>query len=143
MKKLFITALAFGLSSALFAQKISSGKVPAAVKEALKKAHPSATPKWEWEDKAYEANFKEGGREVSCIITKEGVLKETEAEMKLAELPKATQEYVAKNYRDKKIAETAKIVAADGTTTYEVVMGGKELIFAADGTFKEQKVEKD
>lgn len=141
MKKLLTTVLAVSLSFALFAQKIGNGKVPAVVKEALKKVHPSATAKWEWEDKAYEANFKEDGREMSCIITKDGTITETETEMKLSELPKATQDYVAKNYRGKKIAETAKIVAADGTVTYEAVTGGKELIFAANGNFKEQKRE--
>lgn len=143
MKKVFITALGLGLSTGLFAQKISHEKVPVAVKAALKKAHPSATAKWEWEDKAYEANFKEGGRDVSCIITKEGILTETETEIKLSEVPKATQAYVAKNYRGKKILETAKIVAADGTTTFEVVTGGKELIFDSYGNFKEQKKGKD
>lgn len=141
MKKLFITAFAFGLSSALLAQRLNNSKVPVAVKEAFAKVHPSATAKWEWEADAYEANFTEGGREMSCIITKEGVVKETETEMKLTDLPKATQDYVSKNHRGKKIAETAKIVAADGSITYEVVTGGKELIFDANGNFKEQRKE--
>lgn len=143
MKKMLVTTLAVGLSFAVFAQKIKNDKVPAVVKETFKKAHPSAVAKWEWEDKAYEANFKESGREMSCIITKEGTLTETETEMKLAELPQATQDYVAKNYRGKKVKETAKIVAADGATTYEVVAGSKELIFDAAGNFKEIKKEKD
>jgi hypothetical protein len=143
MKKLFSVILAFCVSTTLFSQKISTHNVPASVKEALKKTHPKATAKWEWEHKAYEANFKEAGREMSCIITSEGVLQETEMEMKLSELPRALQDYLAKNYRGKKISEISKFVRAHGSINYEVVMDGKELQFDANGNFTEQEEEKD
>ena len=95
--------------------------------------------KWEKEGADYEAGFEVGKAEMSAVITAAGILKETETEMPVAQLPVSVQKALAANYKSSKITEAAKIVtAATGTTTYEaeVSQGGKhhDVLFNADGT---------
>lgn len=143
MKKLFMILLAAGSGFALSAQQISIDKLPAAVKEAFKKAHPAAIAKWEMEDQDYEASFRQDGREVSCLFNSEGVLKETETSIKPEELPATIRDYMAKNHAGKKITEAAKIMSSDGSTRYEVETATMELVFDAAGKLLKQESETD
>ena len=141
MKNLFAFLLAAGLlAGPAHAQKMTAAQVPAAATALFKKTFPTVkTMKWEKEGADYEAGFRMGQAEMSAVITAAGVLKETETEMPVAELPAPVQKALAANYKAYKITEAAKIVtAATGAATYEaeVSQGGKhrDVLFNADGT---------
>ena len=121
------------------AQKLLSDKVPLPVKNGLTKAHPGVTATWEWEDANYEANFKENGKSVSCILDKTGTILETETEITQSELPKVANTYVSDHYKGKKIKEIASIRKGNGEVNYEVAVSGKELIFDQSGKLKKGK----
>ncbi|RYF79619.1 MAG: hypothetical protein EON98_14370, partial [Chitinophagaceae bacterium] len=72
MKELLLTMVITSASLAAFSQKLAANKVPQAVKSGLSKSHPNITATWEWEEKNYEANFKEDGRAMSCVLNKQG-----------------------------------------------------------------------
>lgn len=122
------------------AQKVAATQVPAAATATFKKNFPMVEAvQWEKEGADYEAGFDMGKAEMSAVITAAGVLKETETEMAVSQLPAPVQKALAVNYKAYKITEAAKIVtAATGITTYEaeVSQGGKhrDVLFNADGT---------
>lgn len=141
MKILILTlAAAALLAPAAPAQKVAAAQVPAAALATFKQQFPTVKAvKWEKEGADYEAGFEMGKAEMSAVITAAGVLKETETEMPLAQLPAAVQKTLAANYKAFKTTEAAKIVtAATGATTYEaeISRGGKhrDVMFNADGT---------
>ena len=141
MKNLFAFLLAAVLlAGPAHAQKMAATKVPAAATAAFKTAFPTVKiVQWEKEGADYEAGFRMGKAEMSAVVTAAGVLKETETEMPVAQLPAPVQKALAVNYKAYKITEAAKIVtAATGATTYEaeVSQGGKhhDVLFNADGT---------
>ena len=137
MKKVIIIAL-LGLGvSQVFAQKIKDSEVPQAVKAAFARAYPSVKDvKWEKEGDSFEAGFDQNRKDISVVLDAMGMIKEVETEIQKSELPKATQETLAKDYAGYKIEETAKLLA-NGVTTYEaeVEKGEKsfELIFDTGG----------
>lgn len=126
------------------AQKnLPASKVPSASKEAFAKAHPNVTGKWEKEEGDYEVTFREGGKDMSCVIDKAGKIKETETVIPLGALPAAVTAYIAKHYKGVKVKEAASIVKADGTTTYEVEIKGKDVLFDAAGNLVKTKKDND
>jgi hypothetical protein len=142
MKAIIITAALVLAASAGFAQgKVKEAEVPKAVTDAFKaKFKDAKVSKWEKEkDGNYEAEFKQGGAEMSSSFSPAGKMLDTEVEIKTSELPKSVAEYVAKNYAGYKISEAAKITDAAGTVSYEAeVEKGKEeldLIFDSNGGF--------
>ena len=148
MKKLLFLFAVSIVSVTCFSQKLSAAKVPQAVKDGLKKAHPAAAATWEMEDANYEANFKESGKTMSCVIDKRGTILETETETSLSGLPQTARTYIDAHYKGKRTKEIAKIEKAGGQSSYEVVFSnGKEVLFDANGNFKEvekkEKREKD
>ncbi|GAA3965894.1 PepSY-like domain-containing protein [Hymenobacter antarcticus] len=141
MKTTFLTLVAaLLLAGAAHAQKVKVAQVPAAAVATFNQTFPTVkTVQWEKEDADFEAGFTLGKTEMSAVITAAGVLKETETEMKVSQLPAQVQKALATNYKAYKIIEAAKIVtAATGSTTYEaeVGQGGKkrDVLFNADGT---------
>ena len=65
---------------------------------------------------------------------------ESEMEIKVADLPATVQAYMKEHYKGKTVKEGAKITKADGTVNYEAALGGKDVIFDANGKFlKEMK----
>ena len=145
MKKFFFASFVLLMGTAAFSQKLASSKVPQAAKDAFAKAHPNTTAAWEREDANYEANFKEGGKAMSCVIDKRGTILETESPVTEAELPAAAKTYVAQHYKGKKAKEVAKIARANGEINYEVNYGGGDVLFDAAGKRinKGEKKEKD
>lgn len=138
-----ITALVLLLLGGMTqAQKLVSKKVPATVKNAFVNAHPGATASWEREDGNYEANFKEGGKIISCVISKEGTILETETPIEESQLPVTAKTYMNQHYKGKKWKETAKIVKANGEVNYEVNTG-KDILFDAHGNHLPKKEKKD
>jgi hypothetical protein len=136
MKKItLIVALSLGVSAS-YAQTVKEAEVPAAVKEAFKKQHPTAkAEKWEKEDGNYEVEYDLNKSEASDVYDASGKLLQTEVEIKTSELPKAVSDYVTKNLAGKKISEAAKITESNGTVTYEAEVGKADYIFDANGNF--------
>lgn len=140
--KIFIVSLAAAalLAPAAHAQKVTAANVPPVVAATFKQSFPMVkTVKWEKEGTDYEAGFDMGKAEMSAVISAAGVLKETETEMAVSQLPAPVQKALAISYNAYRITEAAKIVtAATGVTTYEaeISQGGKhrDVLFNADGT---------
>ncbi|MFN0032237.1 MAG: PepSY-like domain-containing protein [Flavobacteriales bacterium] len=109
--------------------------VPEAVKTAFATAYPKATAaEWEMEDGMYEAEWKENNMETSVLYMADGTLVQTETEIKVEDLPQPVRDYVTNNLKGQKIKEAAKIVAANGTISYEAEVGGTDYILDANGT---------
>ena len=117
------------------AQKLDASKVPTSVKASFTKQYPNVTAKWEKEDGKYEASFKQGSNNMSAMFEVNGTFTESEMDIKVVDLPASVLAYVKQYYKGKKIKEGAKITKADGTVNYEAEVGGKDLIFDADGKF--------
>ena len=147
MKKLLLSfSLMMAFSGISFSQKLTANKVPQVVKDGLKTSHPGVTATWEWEDANYEANFKEGGKSLSCIVDKGGNILETETMVNYNELPAAAKTYINTHFKNAKWNEIARIQKAGGEINYEVVRKGEELMFDANGKYLElvkEKKEKD
>jgi hypothetical protein len=119
------------LASVSYAQ---TGPVPAAAKTAFAKLYPHATGlKWDKEDGGYEASFKDKGKPMSLLFDTKGSLKETEMDIAITELPATVRDYIARQVPGKTIKEAAIIVDVYGVRKYEAEVGGKGLIFSADG----------
>lgn len=148
MKKVtLIVAMCLGVFLG-YSQKVKEAEVPAAVKDAFKKQHPTAKVEaWEKEDAGYEAEFADGKAEGTATYDAAGKLLETEMEIKVAELPKAVSDYITKNAAGKKIDEASKITDSAGKVTFEAEVSKVEYIFDANGTFikkvEPKKAEKD
>ena len=131
MKKIMmLTVLAVTCASCAEAQKMKADKVPAVVTTAFAKDYPNAKKVgWEKEKSGdYEVGFEQGSEEMSVVYNNQGQSMEVETEMAVSSLPKAVQTAL----KGKKIKEAAKIVK-NGQTLYEAEVGGKDLIFTADG----------
>ncbi|HXS36605.1 MAG TPA: PepSY-like domain-containing protein [Flavipsychrobacter sp.] len=136
MKKIITVGLLIMSTSSLFAQKISSSKVPAAVKSSFGTNFPGIKDvKWEMEHKNYEANFHSDGKTMSALFDPKGTWLETETDIKVSELPSNVVSYVKKNYKNASIKEAASIKKANGETNLEAEVNGKDLIFDKDGNF--------
>lgn len=127
---MMIFAMALTFASCAEAQKMKADKVPAAVTAAFAKAYPSAKEVgWEKEKSGdFEVGFEQGKEEVSVVYNTMGEMLEIETEMAVKDLPAAAQAAL----KGKKIKEAAKIVKG-GKTYYEAEVGGKDLLFTADG----------
>jgi len=135
MKKIITIGLLL-VSTSLFAQKISSSKVPVTVKSSFEKTFPKIKEvKWEMEHENYEANFKSEGKTMSALFDSQGAWLETETDIKVSELPSGIISYVKKNYKNAAIKEAATIQKNNGETNLEAEVNGKDLIFDKDGNF--------
>ncbi len=130
------------------AQKVTEKDVPVKVKDAFSKKYPGAKVQWEKEGADYEAEFDLNKIESSAVYDANGMFKELEQEIKIAELPKTVTDYCTKNYKEHKIAEASKITDAAGKIMYEAEMSkGKEhfdAVFDDKGNFiKKSSPEQD
>src|SRR5439155_26490637 len=100
---------------------------------------------WEWEDAAYEANFVESGKAMSCVIDQRGTILETESAITMAELPASAKAYVTQHFKGKKWNEITKVTKANGEVNYEVNVAGTDVLFDSNGSHlqKKEKKEKD
>ena len=129
MKKILILAVFAFTTMEANAQKMTADKVPSAVKESLAKAYPNAKgAKWDKEDTDYEASFKMDGKDMSVVFDEKGMEKEVETDIKFSELPMPVQTAL----KGKKVKEAA-MIKKGGKTYYEAEVGGKDLLFEADG----------
>lgn len=133
MKKYLLAGL-LGICTLASVSYAQTGSIPAAAKASFAKLHPQASAvKWDKEDGGYEVNFKENGKTMSVVMNSQGKLKETETDIAVSQLPAVIRDYVAKQMPGKKISEAAMIVDGAGVTKYEAEVGGKDLLFRADG----------
>lgn len=144
MKKLLIVFALVVATLSVVAQPLPASKVPPSVKKGFIKEHPSVTPKWEKEDGNFEASFKQGGVDRSCIIDDQGTILETETGITFTALPKKAQDYLKAHYKGHKIKEVSKIVKQDRKVEYEAMVNDMDVMFDMGGNFlKEIKKEKD
>ncbi len=143
MKKMFFSIALLTAITVQAQKNLPPAKIPAAAKEAFAKAHPNITGKWEKEEGDYEVTFKEGGKDMSCVIDKTGAIKETETVVPASDLPAPVTAYIAKHYKGVKVKEAATIVRADGTTIYEAEIKGKDVLFDANGNLIKAKKDND
>lgn len=135
MKMLIMIAVITSTAFSAFAQKIDASKVPSAVKASFAKQFPGVIPKWEKENGNYEVNFKQNDNKMSVLIEPNGSIKETETNIKVADLPETVLAFLKEHYKSKPIKEAAKITKADGTVNYEAEVEGIDVIFDANGKF--------
>ena len=139
MKNYALTLLAFiALSFTAMSQEKAEKAVPAPAlaKAAFNKSFAGATKvKWEKEKNDYEVNFEQNGKKMSAVYDSKGTLKETETEIKVAELPATAVDYIKQHYKGNLPTGAAKITDAAGVVTYEAELKGKDVIFDASGKF--------
>ena len=129
MKKILILAVFALVTIEVNAQKMTDGKVPSAVKESFAKQYPNVkTVKWDKEDAGYEASFKMDGKDMSVVFDGKGIEKEVETDIKFSELPMPVQTAL----KGKKVKEAA-VIKKGGKIFYEAEVGGKDLLFEANG----------
>ena len=129
MKKIIILAVFAFATMEVNAQKMTADKVPSVVKESLMKTYTNAKGvKWDKENADYEASFKIDGKDMSVVFDAKGMEKEVETDVKFSELPMPVQMAL----KGKKVKEAA-IIKKGGKTYYEAEVGGKDLLFEADG----------
>lgn len=132
MKK-FLLVLTVLVSVTAMSQKTTA---PVAVKSAFTKAYPAATKvKYEKEDGQYEVTFVDKGNEMSVIYNANGVLQESEHEMKISSLPPAAAAYMKEHYKGIPVKGAAKITKTDGSINFEAAIKGKDVIFDSNGKF--------
>ena len=141
---LVIIALNLSIGSAN-AQHLKDADVPSSVKQGFEKKYPGVkVEKWEKEGVDYEAKFDLNKAESSAVFSANGTFKEFEQEIKISELLKPISDYCAKQFKDYKIDEAAKITDASGKLQYEAEMSkGKEhfdALFDAEGNFVKKSV---
>ena len=139
MKKFIFLAAVLCLSanSVLFAQKLSSAKVPEVVKKALQSKSPNAeNGKWEMEGGNYEVNYKAKGESISMQFSPTGKWLETETKL-TGTIPALVTLTINKDYKGFKMGAPEKIETSDRGTLYEVVLKKDkeswEVLFNADG----------
>lgn len=133
MKKItFLLIVGLGAAATACAQKTPPATIVAAFNQkfpGVKDVDWGKEKNGEWE-----AEFDQGNTEMSANFSADGKWLETETEIAVSALPQAVRDYVAANFKGKKIKEAAKIITPDGKTTYEAeVKGQGDLLFDADG----------
>jgi hypothetical protein len=129
MKPFLLILLTFLSLNLVYSQKINESEVPAPVKAKFLSLHPGIkNVSWIKDKKGgYEAEFIQNKSEYGVSIDSIGNLKETEMDMKVSELSKEIQDFVAKNYPDHTVTEAAQIIYPDGKPMYEVeITRGKD-----------------
>jgi hypothetical protein len=145
---IFAMALACAGTTAVYAQKITNDKVPAAVQTNFKKQFAQATKvQWEMEEADYEVNFKNQGTEFSAKYSKDGTWLATEQEIKKSELPAAVKQGLEKEFPKAELEETEKVTYPNNKIAYEMeIEQGKqkfEVQFADNGQLlKKEEMQK-
>ena len=149
MKKFIgLAAILLVFNSTSFAQENEGGhekvNVPVAVKKANMKKYPESKMHhitWEKEKGNYEANWGgKDGEANSVQYTPSGTFIEIVKEISVKDLPKGVSAYVKEHYNGAKLNDVGKVTDAQGKTSYEVEIHGKDVIFDEKGNFvKEEK----
>ena len=137
---LFALIVMFGISA--HSQNlvgIAEQKVPAKVLATFQSKFPAASGvTWQESMEVYFLpKFMDGSSEKQALIDAKGNCAEVLTKINSTALPAAAATYVNTNYAGKLINYTAQIVYANASNPvrYEVKVGGKDLIFDANGAF--------
>jgi hypothetical protein len=118
------------------AQKISEGRVPAAVKTRFFALYPNMkVDKWVKKAGNYEARFEKDKAKVCVVIDAGGALLNSRIVIEKSTLPGTISEYVEKNYPGNKMKETIRITDAEGHVTYRTEVAKSRLFFDSKGIF--------
>ena len=149
MKKVLgFTAIMLALSATTFAQENEGGhqkiNVPAVVKKANMQKYPESKNykvTWEKEKGNSEANWGgKDGEANSVQYTPSGQFIEMVKAIPTKELPKGVEAYAKEHYKTTKFGDVGRATDANGKTSYEVEIHGKDVIFDENGNFvKEEK----
>jgi uncharacterized membrane protein YkoI len=142
--------IAFSLSvSADEEKKLTEQQVPKDVKQAFQKAYPDAKDvkyKEEISDGKvfFEIEFKQKSKEFEALYTAEGILIETEEEIKITEIPAHIVQIIRNDYPKAQLKEAEKILKPDGAISgyeLEIEDGKKEVKLELDPSGKILKTE--
>jgi hypothetical protein len=135
MKKLFIVVLFISAGSVALSQKINASAVPSVVKKAFNNSHPGISPEWEKENGSFEASFKKGKHDMSCVIDNSGTILETETDIPVSELPQEAVIYLKAHYKGHTIREASKVIRKDGSINYEAKVKDTDVMFDKHGKY--------
>ena len=148
MKKILSLATVFCVLAVFsFAQKELKNEhivVPQVVKNANMKKYPESKKyhiTWEKEKGNYEANWGgKDGEANSVQYTPSGEFIEIVKAIPAHELPALVMSYIKEHYKNHKLGDIGRVLDAQGKTSYEVEINGKDVIFDENGKFiKEEK----
>jgi hypothetical protein len=133
---LSISLLTIAWFSPVNAQDKDVKDAPAKVKSEFSKLYPNVKDvKWHLEDGNYEGKFTTDKMDMSVQISEKGELVQKEMYLKIAQLPKAVQDYLTKNYAGTKFNEASEVTNVKNVKHYQVETKEKVLIFDSKGTF--------
>lgn len=148
MKKLGVAMLSAALTMASQVDAQTNSNVPEKVKASFSKKFPNVKEvKWDKENETeWEAEFKMNGKKYSANFTPDGVWKETEYEIKYAEVPEVVKQKLKTEFNGYDIEEAEIAETKDGKVYEFALEKGKtelEVAISPDGKVlkKEEKKE--
>ena len=150
MKK---TSIALLLSvtfyASVFAQKITTDKVPVLIARAFRSTFP-ASGQQSWDRisaSVYEATFFNESKRQSATFDTTGAWLSTESEIKLTQLPHAVTAAFNKQFEGFNVQETIQVETPDKGTYYELTINkgkdGYEVQFSAKGELLKKEAAKE
>lgn len=144
MNRLILLGVVMLLTIQAQSQSVKEKEVPKVVVQKLLALYPDAkNVKWEMEDGMYEGEFKQNKSEVSLMLSRDGMVASTEAQVEVASLPAGLLNYISDNYPGAVISEADKITDSKGIVSYELEIGGDEYVFDANGNLISQTPSSD
>jgi len=140
MKKVILMLVMCAMFLApVFAQKITTDKVPVLIYRAFKSKFQGASQEsWSKESKSvYEVEFFNDRKKQSATFDTSGAWLETETEISLSQLPRVVNAAFNKQFGGFTVQETTSVETADRGTLYELIINkgseGYEVQFSAKG----------
>jgi hypothetical protein len=131
------------LSNTTFDQENEVGdehiNVPSAVKNENMLRYPESKTQnitWETEKGNYEANWGgQDGEANSVTYTPSGTFVEIVNAIPVSQIPQSANNYINQHYKTAQFGDVGKVLDAQGKTSYEAEINGKDVIFDANGNF--------
>ena len=148
MKRIILLCLIASAIAPVFAQKITTDKVPVLVYRAFKSKFPASNQEsWAKEGKnVYEVDFFNEKKKQSATYDSIGTWLATETEIPYNQLPKAVSAAFNKQFGGFMVQETTQVESATKGMLYELIVNkgteGYELQFSAKGDLLEKEVAK-
>lgn len=118
----------------LNAQVIEVTTIPTAVMDEFTLRYPDAKNiSWQYHDAHYQADFKNNKMSTMALLSEEGILLQTETQIRACALPEPALAYLAKKYADKKIEVASIMEDHAGVITFEAVVEKMDFTFDSTG----------
>ena len=118
----------------LNAQVIEVTAIPVAVIDEFTLRYPDAKSiSWQYRGEHYQADFKNNKMATMAILSQEGILLQTETQIRTCALPEPALAYLAKKYADKKIEVASILEDQAGVITFDAVVEKMDFTFDATG----------